>query len=80
MIKNLPESESESTKDRVNKLFIDVLGLKNDNINIESAVRQGDPQVKRSYSRVIVTIMKSKEEVGKIMKKKSLLEDKEQFK
>ncbi len=46
VIKNLPESESESTKDRVSKLFNDVLGLKNDDINIESAVRQGDPQVK----------------------------------
>ncbi len=28
VIKNLPESESESTKDGVSKLFIDVLGLK----------------------------------------------------
>ena len=80
VIKNLPESESESTKDRVRKLFIDVLGLKNDDINIESAVRQGDPQVKRNYARVIVATMKSKEEVGTIMKKKSQLKDKEHFK
>ncbi len=47
-IKSLPESESESTKERVSKLFIDVLGLKNDDINIESAVRQCDPQLNRS--------------------------------
>ncbi len=35
--------------------------LQNADINIEGAVRQGDPQVKRSYARVIVASMKSKE-------------------
>ncbi len=77
--KNQPESESESTKDRVSKLFIDVLGLTNDDIKIESTVRQGDRQAKRSYARVIVATMKSMEEVRKIMKKKSQFKDKEQF-
>ncbi len=57
-----------------------MLGLKNDDINAETAMRQGDPDVKSINARVIVATMKSKEEVEKIMKKRSQLKDNEHFK
>ncbi len=60
VIKNLPETEGESTCDRVKALFVDGLGLKDSQFNIVKAQRKGDPNSTRSYSRVVVTTLKDK--------------------
>ena len=80
VIKNLPETEGESTCDRVKTLFVDGLGLNDSQFIIEKAQRKGDPNVTRNYSRVVVTTLKDNDAVKIVMKSKSKLKNNEQFK
>ncbi len=80
VIKNLPETEGESTCDRVKAFFVDGLGLKDSQFNIEKAQRKGDPNTTRNYSRVVVTILKDKDAIKLVMKSKSKLKNNEQYK
>ncbi len=80
VIKNLPETEGESTIDRVKALFVDGQGLKDSQINIEKAQRKGDPNTTRNYSRVVVTTLKDKDAIKLVMKSKSKLKNNEQYK
>ena len=79
VIKNLTETEGESTKDRVKMLLTEGLGLKDNEIDIEEASRKGDPKVQRKYPRVIVVTVKNSDMASAIMKKKAGLKKKPQF-
>lgn len=75
VIRNLPESHSENTKNKVNSLLRD--GLRLFDISVEDAER------KRSYTDgkpgVIIAKMKNKHEKTRVMKEKSRLKDSRQF-
>ncbi len=80
VIKILPETEGESTCVRMKTLFMDGLGLKNSQFNIEKTQGKGDTNMTRSYSRVLITTLKDNDAVKMVMKSKSKLKNNEQFK
>ena len=81
VIKNLPETEGERTVDRVKVLLTDGLGLNDSEVEkVVTAERKGDPKMKRSHPRVVVATLKDNEVKNKVMKCKSKLKDKDQFK
>ncbi len=57
----------------VKTLFVDGLGLKDSQFNIEKAQRNGDPNTTRNYSRVVVTTLKNKNAIKMVVKSKSKL-------
>ncbi len=82
VIKNLPETKGQKLLVigwRLD-LFVDGLGLKNSQFNIERAQRKGDPNTTRNYSRVVVTTLKYKDAMKLVMKSKSRLKNNEQYK
>ncbi len=48
----MPETEGESTCDRVKTLFVDGLGMKDSQFRIEKALKKGDPNTTRNCARV----------------------------
>ncbi len=80
VIKNLPETEGESTCDRVKALFVDGLGLQDSQFNIEKSQRNGDPNTTRNYSRVVVTTLKDRDAIKLVMKSKRKVKNNEQYK
>ncbi len=78
VIKNLPETEGESTCDRVNTFFVNGLCLKDSQFNIEKAKRKSDANTTRNYSRLLVTTLKDNDAIKMVMKSENKLENNEQ--
>ena len=79
VIKNLPETEGEATKDRVQTLIVEGLGVGEGECGVVNAERKGEPRPDRRYPRVVVATLKDSASKITILKKKSKLKDKPQF-